>query len=84
MSRNSSRAHQPHNATPVTSGALSDPSFSKPSASGAEALRSRAPADQIRVRAYEISKTRNGGPRDAASDWSRAEMELGAVHDVKH
>ena len=31
--------------------------------------------DQIRLRAYEISKARNGGPGDALTDWNLAEHE---------
>jgi hypothetical protein len=33
----------------------------------------------IRSRAYEISQARNGGPGNAASDWSQAEKELTAT-----
>jgi hypothetical protein len=31
--------------------------------------------DQIRLRAYEISIARNGGPGDALTDWNQAEHE---------
>jgi hypothetical protein len=34
--------------------------------------------DQIRARAYEIYRARNGGPGDPASDWAQAERELQA------
>lgn len=32
--------------------------------------------EQIRARAFEIFKRRNGGPGDAHSDWLQAEREL--------
>ncbi len=32
--------------------------------------------EQIRQRAYEIYRRRNGGPGDARSDWLQAEAEL--------
>jgi len=32
--------------------------------------------DRIRIRAFEISKARNGGPGDERSDWLQAEREL--------
>jgi hypothetical protein len=37
--------------------------------------------DEIRERAYEIYRTRNGGPGDEADDWLKAEAELGARED---
>ncbi|MCC6228473.1 MAG: DUF2934 domain-containing protein [Phycisphaerales bacterium] len=40
--------------------------------------------DCIRLRAYEISQARNGGPGNAASDWIQAEQEVAAEHAVKH
>jgi hypothetical protein len=36
-------------------------------------------ADHIRVRAFEISLSRHGGPGDATSDWTQAERELMAA-----
>lgn len=32
--------------------------------------------DRIRLRAYEIYQSRNGGPGDALADWVQAEHEL--------
>jgi hypothetical protein len=41
-------------------------------------------ADCIRLRAYEISQARNGGPGNAAADWIQAEQEVAAEHVIKH
>ncbi len=38
-------------------------------------------AEMIRIRAYELSQTRNGGPGDAQTDWVQAERELAAAND---
>ena len=38
--------------------------------------RTMPTVDQIRARAYEIYRMRNGGPGDASADWKRAEQEL--------
>lgn len=35
--------------------------------------------DRIRLRAYEIYESRNGGPGDALADWVQAERELGGA-----
>lgn len=35
--------------------------------------------DRIRLRAYEIYQSRNGGPGDALADWVQAERELGGA-----
>ena len=45
--------------------------------------RSQPAADQIRLRAYEISQARKGGPGDALSDWIQAEQEATTGGDVK-
>lgn len=34
--------------------------------------------ENIRLRAYELSQARNGGPGDALADWIQAEREAGA------
>jgi hypothetical protein len=36
----------------------------------------KATPERIQARAYEIFRSRNGGPGDAVSDWLRAEAEL--------
>jgi len=36
----------------------------------------RSIIDRIRIRAFEISKARNGGPGDERADWLQAEREL--------
>jgi hypothetical protein len=38
--------------------------------------------DRIRIRAYEISMARNGGPGDATADWCQAERELNGKADA--
>lgn len=38
--------------------------------------------DRIRIRAYEISVARNGGPGDATADWCQAERELNGKADA--
>jgi hypothetical protein len=87
-----SHQHQAHN--PVTA-AASPPSTtpivaSKPNAAkakpctpGADACGCQPSADHIRVRAYEISQARNGGPGNETSDWSQAEQELTAASGWK-
>ena len=42
----------------------------------------RSVEDRIRLRAYQISQARNGGPEDALADWVQAERELTAAHDA--
>jgi hypothetical protein len=39
-------------------------------------------ADHIRLRAYEISQARNGGPGDAMADWIQAEQETTTGRDA--
>jgi len=41
--------------------------------------RSQPAADHIRLRAYEISQARNGGPGDELADWIQAEQEATTV-----
>lgn len=41
------------------------------------------PESSIRLRAYEISQARNGGPGDATADWMQAEREVGVRHEAK-
>jgi len=38
--------------------------------------------EEIRKRAEEISKRRNGGPGDQLSDWLQAEKELKQKHNI--
>ena len=45
--------------------------------------RSQPAADQIRLRAYEISQARKGGPGDALADWIQAEQEATTGSDVR-
>ncbi len=51
----------------------------KPLASGSDRKSGMPTADHIRVRAFEISQSRHGGPGDATSDWTQAERELMAA-----
>jgi Protein of unknown function (DUF2934) len=55
----------------------------KPCAAEPDAGCCQPAADRIRVRAYEISKARNGGPGDALADWTQAEREVAAGRDAK-
>ena len=78
MSHRSTHAPQPHNPQPVSAGTPTANPFSNTSTPGADASARHATADQIRERAYEISKARNEGPGNATSDWCQAEAELSA------
>lgn len=40
-------------------------------------------SDRIRLRAYEISQSRNGGPGDALADWIQAEQDVTALRVPK-
>lgn len=73
--------HSRHNNahTPQTSTIEPKPRAGEPGVTG----DSPTP-DCIRLRAYEISQARNGGPGNAASDWIQAEQEVAAEHVVKH
>ena len=65
--------HKPHSASiepKRTSGGIDD-------------RNGRSVEDRIRLRAYEISQARNGGPEDALADWVQAERELTTAHDAK-
>jgi hypothetical protein len=69
------KTHDTHTPTPTTSAPMAnDKSCAAESAAG----RSQAATDRIRVRAYELSKARNGGPGDALADWTQAEREVAA------
>ena len=87
-----SHQHQPHNpiaatppvapisqATPQPIAAVAAaPVASKPEScvKGTGKCECKKCQGHIRSRAYEISQARNGGPGNAASDWSQAEKEL--------
>ena len=49
----------------------------------AEENGSQSQADHIRLRAYEISQSRNGGPGDELTDWIQAEHEFVDAGDTK-
>lgn len=51
---------------------------SKPASGLANDQGRQEPADRVRLRAYEISQGRNGGPGDAMTDWIQAEQEAAA------
>jgi hypothetical protein len=86
---NQSHQHQPQNPSnvvqPLQPTAVITPSASKSKGgvTGVDASGPQPSADRIRVRAYEISQARNGGPGNAASDWSQAETELTAASGPK-
>ena len=40
--------------------------------------------ERMRLRAYEISIARNGGPGDELSDWVQAELELNGATGSEH
>jgi hypothetical protein len=40
-------------------------------------------SDRIRLRAYEISQSRNGGPGDAMADWIQAEQDVTSLRVPK-
>lgn len=71
------KTHETH--TPTTSAPMANDKSCAESAAG----RGQAATDRIRVRAYEISKARNGGPGDALADWTQAEREVAAGRDAK-
>jgi hypothetical protein len=54
----------------------------KPAPSVASTSRIQPAADHIRLRAYEISQARNGGPGDALADWIQAEQETTTARDA--
>jgi len=67
MSRHKHPHHQPnvpHTVNGATPGATTAPVGGQPA------------VERIRLRAHEISITRNGGPGDELSDWVQAELEL--------
>lgn len=68
--RNKSQESQPFSAE------------SRPSVVEADARDRQATIDRIRLRAYEISQARKGGPGDALTDWTQAEQELRAGRDA--
>lgn len=51
---------------------------------GANDMRSQPATDHIRLRAFEISQTRNGGPGDELADWIQAEREVKTRLEAKH
>lgn len=48
---------------------------SKPAAAPANDQGRQEPVDRVRLRAYEASQGRNGGPGEELSDWVQAEHE---------
>jgi hypothetical protein len=56
---------------------------SKPVSSPANDQGRQEPTDRVRLRAYEISQGRNGGPGDAMADWIQAEQEVAAQPNPK-
>lgn len=56
---------------------------SKPTPGSASGQGRQEPADRVRLRAYEISQGRNGGPGDAVTDWIQAEQEVAAQPNPK-
>lgn len=90
MSHNKqSHQHQPHNP-PSAAMSVQAPSTPAPAEIKGDTCtkgtgKCTCPKCQshIRARAYEISQARNGGPGDATSDWSQAEIELTAASAMK-
>jgi len=75
MSRHKHPHHQPntpHTVNGATPGATDAPVGGQPV------------VERIRLRAYEISITRNGGPGDEVSDWVQAELELNGATGSEH
>ncbi len=71
--------HSRHNKTHEAHAATSGPMAKETSCAAESAAGCSQPAaDRIRVRAYEISMARNGGPGDAVADWTQAEREVAA------
>ena len=91
-------SHQPHHPHQPNHANHNQPSQIQPK-STPEAMASSAPAntvagsptdpheqptsDRIRLRAYEISQSRNGGPGDALADWIQAEQDVTALRVPK-
>ena len=73
--------HSRHNNTNAPQLSTHEP---KPRAGELGVNGGKPTPDCIRLRAYEISQARNGGPGNAASDWIQAEQEVAAEHVVKH
>ncbi len=70
-------SHHSHHKTQLTK-VESTPSSGPANEQGREGT-----ADRIRLRAYEISQRRNGGPGDAMEDWIQAEREVKAGTGAK-
>lgn len=72
--------HATHNRPHPSKHSVGDPM----SESFAADTRTSTPsADRIRLRAYEISQARHGGPGNALTDWVQAEQELHAGEGAK-
>jgi hypothetical protein len=91
-------SHQPHHPHQPNHANHNQPSQIQPK-STPEAMAPIAPAntvtgsptdpheqptsDRIRLRAYEISQSRNGGPGDAMADWIQAEQDVTSLRVPK-
>lgn len=78
MSRHKHLHHQPNTPhTPhIVNGATPGPTDAP--------VGGQPVVERIRLRAYEISITRNGEPGDELSDWVQAELELNGATGSEH
>jgi hypothetical protein len=72
-----------HNHQKKTHETPTSTAAANPGTSVARDNRSQPAADRIRLRAYEISQVRNGGPGDALGDWVQAEQEATTGRDAR-